>query len=448
VIAFLWVEDFEGRQYREFAHALFGAALGIDALGFPDEEYELREFLEARQIFLATSYAEAARLIQQRLDDVDSVVLDLDINLLGEDTEEDLPIVLPLLQRWYGYEPDAPDQEASYDRARAQMKLVAGYHLYLDLVMNRGFPQNRILFCSNHGPHMDSINNSFEAARIEVPPIYKKGDEQVKQWVATQMDTPYLRLRRWVTLACREILERMRFGQTRFLMPDLPGRGANRLNQTNAELLLETLPRLLPPHDISRVEKQLALRLLARTLAQDWDKVDFREKTFRLPAKGYAAVLVNARNWTSHEAQSLSRLDEGDAAFLFLIAMRTCFEFRPNRLEEFEKGLLPLVGEPVTLDPAALKVHFEQSFEEIEAQYVALEGVEGRGFFATMVNTLHLRGRIPLAEEAMRLYQILWHQFHWKTADEFSPRLELFGRPIFLNEIMRRIYRRSFPERR
>jgi len=243
VSAFLWVEDFEGGQYREFGHALFGRALGLAANDFPDNESGLRDFMKSRQVELTTSFAEAARRMDENLRDYDYVVLDIDLNLLGEDVDDDLPWVLPLLERWYGYDPKAKSVEDSYNAARQKMKEVAGYHLFIDLVMNRGFPRERILFCSNHGNHLDTINKSFEPARMEAPSIYKKSDDTVKEWIADQSEKPYIKLRRWVILACQELLEQMRRGKTHFTMRDLLPNGDTQLAPINAEFLLETLAR-------------------------------------------------------------------------------------------------------------------------------------------------------------------------------------------------------------
>jgi len=446
VSAFLWVEDFEGGQYREFGHALFGRALGLAANDFPDNESGLRDFMKSRQVELTTSFAEAARRMDENLRDYDYVVLDIDLNLLGEDVDDDLPWVLPLLERWYGYDPKAKSVEDSYNAARQKMKEVAGYHLFIDLVMNRGFPRERILFCSNHGNHLDTINKSFEPARMEAPSIYKKSDDTVKEWIADQSEKPYIKLRRWVILACQELLEQMRRGKTHFTMRDLLPNGDTQLAPINAEFLLETLARLLPAHENSEFERKIAFRLFARTLTQDWDKVDYKnkEKKIKQPVKAFSAVLVNVRNWTSHDAKALSVMDEGDIAYLFLIAMRSCFELPNDKLEDYEKALFPLIGDMADIDMSELAQDYMRSYEELESKYVLLNMADSKDYFSIRVNALQQGGKITPVEQAKLLYQILWHELHWGRDKVFSPQPGYFSKPAFLDQLTRRIYRRSF----
>jgi len=447
--AFLWVEDFEGGQYREFAHALFGQALALQANAFPDEEIGLRALLRKHQITLATNYAEAARLIGERINDFDFVVLDIDLILMGEDRDKDMPIVQPPLERWYGYKPEADDEEASYNEARTKMKKVAGYHLFLDLVLKHGFPGNRILFCSNHGDQLKvSIDDSFEKARIETPDIWKKHDARVKDWIDRKRVDPYFRLRRWVTSACEELLEGLKFGQTHYKMPALPGAGA--LTLVNAEILLENLPRLIPAYETSERERQLAFRLFVRTLTQDWDKVNFKDKSLRPWEASFAAVLVHARNWTSHDVNALSLLHEEDVVLLFLIAIRMCFDLPTTKLENFEVALFTILGPEAELNMNGLKQDYECTYEEMKTKYAQqqqqLKDKEHKGYFSNMVNDLQTLHCIPPEEQAKRLLQILWHHLHWqgKNGGGFSPQPSHFNKSPFLDQLTRRIYAKSF----
>lgn len=440
---FLWVEDFEGGQYREFSHTLFGRAMVLGSGDFPEDEPGLRVFMKSRQVELATSFAEAARCIDENLRDFDYVVLDIDLNLLGDNVDDDLPWVEPVLERWYGFNPNAENIEASYDVARQKMKEVAGYHLFMDLVMNRGFPRDRILFCSNHGNHLDSINKSFEPARIEAPSIYKKSDAAVKEWIAAQFEKSYPKLRRAVIVACEELLERMKHGQTRFTMPDLPRKSGAELTASNAEILLETLPRLLPAYENSVTERKIAFRLFARTLTQDWDKVDYKNK-IKQPVKAFSAVLVNVRNWTSHDSNALSEMDEGFVAYLFLIAMRSCFDLPRDRLEGYESALFPIIGKAAVLDMGELTQDYMRSNGDVESKYALLNTGHPTSFFSSRVNALQQGVKITPEEQVTLLCQMLWHELHWARDNVFSPQPDCFSKPAFLDQLTRHIYRRSF----
>lgn len=447
--AFLWVEDFEGGQYREFAHAIFGRALGLDPEQFPNEINALRKFLQSRQVMLATNYVEAARFIAERLSDVDSVVLDIDLELLGEDVTEDRPVITELLTRWYNYHQNAANEPELYNTARDNMKPVAGYHLFLELVLNQGFPRRRILFCSNHGNHLKSIKDSFEPARIEAPEILRKGDPRVGDWVADVQAEPYSRLRRWIILACREMLEQLRHEQTNFLMPSFPGVTSGQLSAVDAENLLETLPQLLPAYHAQGIKQQTAFRLFVRTLTQDWDKVDYKDASFKLPEKAFAAVLVHARNWTSHDAKALTQLTESDMAFLFLIELRACFKLNRNKLERFEVELLSQIGEATVHEMAKLKEYFEQTDAEVTEQWTKLPADKRSSekasiYFSSRVNDLAQAGKMPPGEHEELLRQILWHQLQGPTSNGVAPQQRNFDSSEFLKQLMQRMHARSF----
>lgn len=447
--AFLWVEDFEGGQYQEFAHAIFGRALGLEKKQIPNEVNALREFLQARQVMLATNYVEAARFIVERLSDVDSVILDIDLELLGEEATEDRPVVNKVLELWYEYKPQAANEPELYNAARDKMKLVAGYHLFLELVLNQGFPRSRILFCSNHGKHLKSIEKSFKPAKIEPPEIFEKKDPRVSEWVAEVQSEPYSRLRRSVILACREILDQLGHAQTEFRMSNFPGVAPGQLGAVDAKNLLETLPQLLPAYHVQGVTRQTAFRLFVRTLTQDWDKVHYKNASFKLPDRAFAAVLVHARNWTSHDAKALTQLTESDMAFLFLIALRTCFNLSRTKLEGFEVALLSQIGEAAVLDMAKLKEYFEQTDAEVTEDWMKLPADKrslgtGSIYFANRVNELQQAGKIPPGGHEKRLRQILWHQLQGPQSNGFLPQQRNFDSSDFLKQLMQRMHYRSF----
>ncbi len=446
--AFLWVEDFEGGQYQEFAHAIFGRALGLEKNQIPNEVNALREFLQARQVMLATNYVEAARFIVGRLSDVDCVVLDIDLELLGEEATEDRPVVNKVLNRWYNYDPQAANEPELYNAARDKMKLVAGYHLFLELVLNQGFPRSRILFCSNHGKYLKSIEKSFEPARIEPPEIFEKKDPRVSDWVAEVQSEPYSRLRRSVILACREILDQLEHVQTEFRMSSLPGVAPGQLSAVDAKNLLQTLPQLLPAYHSQGVPQQNAFRLFVRTLTQDWDKVDYKDRLCKPPDKAFAAVLVHARNWTSHDGKALTQLTVGDMAFLVLIALRTCFSLSRTKLEGFEVALLSQIGEAAELDMTILREYFEHTYSEVTAHWKELptdkqSSGTGSSYFSNRVNDLEKAGKIPPGEHEIRLRQILWHQLYWPSFNGFAPQQRNFDTTEFLKQLMQRMPFRS-----
>jgi len=443
--AFLWVEDFEGSQYREFAHAIFGKSLGLDSSFFPNSESGLREFLYKRKIYLVTDYCEAMQFILKRLNDVDSIVLDIDLNLLAEHDHTSLSIVSPVLKKWYQYDPSLTDEaeEASFNAARDQMKMIAGYHLYTELVMNRSFPRDRILFCSNHGSYLEAMNESFGNAKIEAPEIFRKGDIRVGDWTCDQRAEKYIRLRRWVIIACQIIHDRLILKETRYRLPNLPSVQDGQLSEEHATMLLETLPMLLPLAPSRTEDKHLAFRIFVRTLTQDWDKInlgDIRKK----PSKSFHSVLKHARNWTSHDSKALSKIEELDVAFLFLLAMRSAFEF-DDITEDFEYELMRLIGPQENVDEQRLKESYEESYLCVKLIYSSLQSNVEANHFDKMVNDLQIKGLVKIDDQAKYLRQIYWHRLHWPdTNGKFSPKSSDFSQSKFSKELSERLLAVSF----
>lgn len=452
----LWVEDFEDKQYLTPTANVFGRALNIEDGDIPDEVNGLRDFLRGRQIILATNFAEAAQIIDGRLPDIDGVVLDIDLELIGEDYENDYPWVEGLLIRWHQYDPNADDAETSYDEARSRMKMIAGYHLYVDLVVSRGFPRHRILFCSQHGDQLDkALAGSFDLARMERPVVWKKSDPRVGDWVSSVRSDPYTKLRRWIILACREMLGRLRNEQTKFVLPRLPGVGEGQLTDVDAENLLETLQLLIPAYTGSDQEREIVYRIFVRTLTQDWDKVDYKDRDLRIPRKAFAAVLKSARNWTSHNSKALTKLTEADIAFLFLIALHACFEINDQQQNDFESPLMSLIGEEKELDMVQIKQDYMVTYNGITVRWQKLPE-EQRGYtdtktnqfkesktFSDRINDLEKANKLTPGEHEQGLRQIFWHQLHWQNPD-FSPKKRFFSSSSFLSHLTSSLYRPGF----
>jgi hypothetical protein len=433
----LWVEDFEDDQFRQFSHAIFGRALNLPVDEFPQELNELRDFLALHQITLATSYAEAARFIKERLDDFDHIVLDIDLNLLGEDIGQDMPLVEPILTRWHGYN-STDENEDSYEAARIKMKKVAGYHLFIELVLNRGFLREKILFCSNHADKLVSINQSFEPAKIEAPEIWTKSDVRVAEWVKFCRDEKYPKLRRWIILACNELLRRNPIVE--FTMPGLM-RSSDQLFQENGNDLLAVLPLLLP-NLCSTKTKPVIFRAFIRTLTQYWEgkMIDFEKVKNQPFEKAISNTLVAVRNWTSHNPNALSQLTEEDIAFFFLITLRVSFKLNSIDLEKFEAVLLKLIGQNMVLSSEQIHIDLVKTYSQVKERWDSLDEKDkttqrckvpndkskkiikkdrdGKTLFNTyfnsMLNDLEIAGKLKLKlkprEHEKYILQIFWHQ--------------------------------------
>jgi len=446
--SFLWVEDFEDKQYQQFSHSLFGSALNLSRGEFPNNELDLREFLLTYHIHLATNYAEGAKLIKTKLIDFDYFVIDIDLNIIGEDWQNGMLEAEPILRKWHGYLPEASDQEISLNSARDAMKMVAGYHLYVELVMRLGVANSRVLFASNHGDYLGSINRCFKPAMMDPPLIYTKNNSMGGQWVKKCRNDEYSVFRRGVILAC----ESFKCDKRYFRPPQLN----KRLSPNDGEVLLESLPLVLPPIVLDVEIKRHAFRLFARTITQNLDQNIFFQTKRGVADSGlpisredraFAAVIALIRNWTSHDANALAQLNERDIAFIFLISLRFLFNFEKDTILPYEYHIFPLLGDYKLLNMGELAADYQFTFDGLKSKWSKLTSEPPQSeekYYSNMANDLQKNHKLISSDNGNELLRVFWHQLHWALNGVFSPLPKDFQNSLFLNELTARLYSKNF----
>lgn len=444
--SFLWVEDFEGGQYREFSYRIFGHALGLAASDFFDNEIELKSFLKSKQIHLVTNMADGIRFInnEAKFREIDFVVLDIDLALMGVDISEDEDLIKPLLMKWYHYNPKDANEEKSFNTACDELKRVAGYHLYIDLVVNRRFPRDRILFCSNHGGYLKAIQESFSGAKIEPPTVLTKADPILNSSVAYFFSDEYSKLRRSIISICDELATAIPFEHAKFILPQHLRNLSEDFNATDGVYLLKILPLILPPFINERSEKAVIYRQFIRVITQEFDRVDFSSQGKRNLA--CINVLHSIRNFTSHNSKALNNLDESDVAYIFLLFLLVGFESKEKFYENFKSGLIESVGVSVEINNDDLRVNIANSLEDVLQKSKCLPD-EVKSEFD---NTSHFKKKVKLLSENQSLasveydkliYRIFWHEI---VRVDDSGNVTFSEKNQYLLELMRRIYSKSF----
>jgi hypothetical protein len=449
--SFLWVEDFEGGQYREFAYKVFGNALGLTANDFFDNEIELKSFLDSKQIYLATNLAEGIEFIndEANLKKVDFVVLDIDLALMGTDISHDEVLIKPLLERWYNYSTTDANEEQSFNRACDELKRVAGYHLYIDLVVNRRFPRDRVLFCSNHGGYLKAIQESFSGARIEPPTVLTKADPNLNDSVAVFYSDEYAKLRRIIISICDELVGALRFGQAEFALPKYLNNTDKNLKDSDGAYLLSVLPLLLPPYLKGSGDISVIYRQFVRAITQEFDKVNYKDSPHK-QKHPYIRVLHSIRNWTSHDSKALNNLSEGDVAFIFSLFVEIGFLTKSKLLEGLESRLFECLGAYVEIDRNELKEKIIVSFEDVAQRGNSLPNELRSDFdqtphFSQRVNMLIQNACLINGEHRKFIYRIFWHNIVY--IDEYgniSQQSIYLDKNKYLNELTRRLYLESF----
>ncbi|HYN78068.1 MAG TPA: hypothetical protein VES73_09785 [Lamprocystis sp. (in: g-proteobacteria)] len=350
---FLWIEDFES-DIRATVDQVFGLAEA------PDSLQDLKGWLEEHRVTLKTTFFDALRFVRDpaRLGEVDYVVIDIDLKPYEDYDLDDPESVAEIdsFMREKGYLKESPDAlqplGPAWRTAVSELKKVAGYHIFTELLIESGFPKRHILFCSNHGDQLTSITHAFAAAKLHPPVIYTKRDQQVRHWILQQRADAYSVLRRGILLGCAAAEALMERGDGEglvfsrfFKREDEPEWPPGPACPAYVRDYLGSLTALLPLSAPTPAEqRKQRYRIFLHALSREWDN---RAKVNHLQDKGtymaaYGTILKEVRNWTSH-TQLLDDLSEADVAFIFMANLRAMFAFPPE-VQPHERPLLELIG--------------------------------------------------------------------------------------------------------
>jgi hypothetical protein len=360
MVHFLWVEDFEGDNFKSYTECLF--ADFVPQNDIPDGHGELKQFLLPYGIFLESYFLDALAFIRDsdKLFKIDFVILDIDLPIAQYEDENNY----------------LSDILARYQNDEQALRKVAGYQLYIELVIKLGFPEQRILFCSNHADYLNNILEAFENAKISLPNqscvntnqqrIATKADNVfLQEWVRNAQNNSYLAIRRAIVEYCQYLQKITRKGKK--LQFELFLDENRKLSTSDMRLYLEILQTLLPLREHEIKNKRQLYKIFLRTLAHQWDAVT-HEKDVTDPALlSYFTVMKTLRNWLSHVADKLDKIDEKMLAFLIIVNMRAMYGKKVSI--ELENQLLNLIGQPVA------EIHPEQLQKQLCYSYQTVKGL-------------------------------------------------------------------------
>ncbi|TGO02791.1 hypothetical protein PN36_19050 [Candidatus Thiomargarita nelsonii] len=446
---FLWIEDFEGDVKQSFTRSVFGEFL--DNTQIPNDSVELKEFLKDYGILVELTFSDALQFIHnpENIFQVDYIILDVDLAVGDADENGLLSDILNI----YGYD---PQDEESYKVAEKALKKVAGYQLYIELVMGLDFPKDHILFCSNHINELTSLKDAFQRAKIKLPPtpngklaLSKEKDDSVmlKQWVRERRNNAYSVLRRGIIEGCQHIQKHLTsanilFGQ--FCKKE-NGQPVKEVTVQNMHDYLETLRKFLPRRE--PLDAKLLYKLFVRTLSHEWEddfspnnfkKADIPDESVLKRQKTFGWAIKCARNWIYH-AQILDELCEDEVAFLFIVAMRAMFKLSDST-ETYENILLNLFTDK--LQKQELKTLIEQrpdellskcstSYSELLTTYAQVLETKKklqplsptRLDFSSMLKNMQYEDKNNEAQfdYVTGLFQMFWHDLSPMTVKSFTP---------------------------
>ena len=360
---FLWIEDFEN-SVKTTAHDVLSSIIEEP---FDNDSRKLKSKLEKEGIFLELTFQDGLIFIrdQGKLNQIDYIILDIDLKSHNGSIHDISPDVLGLLYEFQDYTEtkyESKDGE-SFNKACQDLKEIAGFYLYTQLVLELGFPKTHILFCSNHGENTKTIQKAFKQAKISLPQIYQKSDLEVKSWVKSHYDNPYSRLRRGIIEGCKYLKhlteEELRFNS--FIQEQ-----DKQITLGDLHNYLDVLENFLPLREPP--DKTTFYKLFVRTLSHEWESANpwkslkSVNQELKQELLAFAWIMKMTRNWLAHN-RIFENIIEQDVAYLFIINMRAMFCLDDSLLC-YEKHLLQLF-EPISIIEIEKKIGSEESTRKI-----------------------------------------------------------------------------------
>jgi hypothetical protein len=473
---FLWVEDFGGTTPRDTTINIFGELLPHKDI--PETKQEVKELLRKQGILVEFSFLGGLYFIRNQLSQVDYIILDirLDVKSKSKDENQWLP---KILQDFYGYEPndDKTIDENSHLVANDKLFRVAGYQLYVELVMEHGFPKEHILFCSDHANEQEEHRNAFKQAKIEFPKLYSKDDkDEVQTWVREHRENPYSKLRRGIINGCQYIQSLLKDKTEAAIQFDEFMKADNERTITVPDMqdYLETLQNILPLRQ--PIHPQRLYKLFIRSLAHEWDAAypDYLPKCYkddkdcvkvRRVKSTFGWMMKHARNWAAHTTE-LDQLAEPEVAFLFMVAMRAMFklseftEYYENMLLNlFDKTDSAIMKDEIGTTSMNTKLPLSRTYLEVK-NHILQSKTEDALYFNIMLNNL-INNQVKF-DYVTGLFQMFWHGLSparlfeggtnidrkQNVVFKYSFWLNDYGKEEngFLFELARSIYKRSFAD--
>jgi len=454
---FLWIEDFESSA-KTTASNLFGGL--VDEQSFSDNTRQLKKNLKEHGVFIELSFQDGLGFVRNNLNKIDYIILDIDLPALskGDQINDD---VLQFLKNFHDYKKldDESEDELLLGKKCEELKKLAGYHIYSELVIELGFPKQHILFCSNHGENLKSIQEAFRTAKITLPTIYKKSDPEAHTWVEKNHENPYSRLRRGIIEGCqyaKKIVNNKLYFNS-YVNKDNP------IDPYDMENYLDILESFLPL-DVPKKKVDL-YKLFVRTLSHEWDAAKYIRFDKDKNDAMLAWIMRNTRHWITHNSNLFNDLDEKLVAYLFIINMRVMLNFEDDSLQSFENILLSLFTENVQTKQD-FKIKYDNELIPISDAYLDLRSlvleqknnkmdIEDAFYFNELANNIQ-QSKSYLRNDK-KLFVKLIYQMFWLTLSNPYPgkgdrrnllkiqfsRFDYLAKP-YINEIARHIYSSSF----
>jgi hypothetical protein len=336
---FLWIEDFAGNSLTSATKAVFGELVKNQQL--TENGNAVKQFFREHGVFVELTFLDGLKFIRnpKKLLSVDYVILDIDLTVKSESDTDDNQWLPKILQDYYGYEPqeDKTTDEQRLEKAKEQLTSVAGYQLYVELVMELGFPKEHILFCSSHAAEQEAIQAAFKQAKIELPLLFSKAETaKVQAWIKERGENHYSLLRRGI-LNVLDDIEAKNINLCDTFEKDVPVNRDSFLDGLRFMLSTPRQPSLDTCQHLYRTCCDYLTKYFDRFSSRDLYKGKYQGNGLEMEVpKEYAIPAYFVRNWVAHNIinNANSEFSAQDVGFLFIIVLKTMFDY--SSLEMFK----------------------------------------------------------------------------------------------------------------
>ena len=362
----------------------------------------------------------------------------------------------------------------------------AGIFLYYKMIYDYGIPAEHICYYTHYYAETDVIREHGEAYNIKHNCFGKFNVTDLISWIEKYRDDDYIKLRRGIIDGCQSIKDEIKrrvkskklkdyFHFYRFYKKgkekDRFVLNVERGNINDTFSYLDMLQNYFPPVPPIN-QRHHRFDIFIRVLSREWDsKVkpsylegnDDHDKILR----SFGEIAKALRNWTSHNIFSENDIsyDEGDVAFLFIVIMRTMFNFGVLT-QNFEKLLLDTFGSPALSITAICEATTEQtcsslheklrgSYSEIKSLVTQKKSRCNAVQYAQMyINLGNLPGFniLDVAGYKASLYRMFWHNLSCENMSiesaDYSFEQFNYEKFEFLSAIGEHIYKRSFSKQK
>jgi hypothetical protein len=264
-----------------------------------------------------------------------------------------------------------------------------------------------------------------------IPKACRKDEENdLQNKLKDYEDNKYLVLRRGIIEGCKYVIKSLDDENISLYFQNFMETKDNK-KDIDITGYLNTLENFLPLREPK--DKQKTYKLFIRTLAHEWEAASpkqivtvsnniYHEKISPEPIKTkhdavLAWIMLNTRNWGTHNPNLFSETDERFVAYLFIVNLRTMFEFSDDKPLPYEEILFKLFHnkkEDLKKDSLFEKIKNAYDFMKVlREEKKELEKIRNN-FFLAMANDIQWSPQSDTRNKKTLFIQILYQAF-WLT---------------------------------